>query len=362
MAAEVPDDLPELGAPLQDTDVAVVNKSRALMTRFVTYISSKFSAGTGLTKTGESYAITAGGVGTTQLADSAVTSAKIADGTIATGDMADDAVTNAKLRNSAGVSVIGRSAGTTGDPADITAAADDRLLGRSGGVLAFIQLTIGMIADGLITRAKLANATALSVIGRSANSSGVPADIAATTNDRVLARTAAAVLDWVQVTSAMLASSIVTPAKLAAWPAASIFRNAAQAIAHNTVTLVQLTSATFTATGGSDAPTVDLVTNYRITITRAGLYRVSGRLGLTPSNSTGVVVVYLFVNGASRALTSVAATASRLIVVHVSELIPLVATDYVDLRIYQDSGVSQNTGTSVDQCPQIQVEYVGPTA
>lgn len=281
---------------------------------------------------------------------------------ITAGDIAANAITNTLLRDSAGVSVIGRSANTTGDPADITAAADDRVLARTGGALGWVQLTIGMFIDGLITRAKLANGAALSVIGRSANSTGAVADIVAS-NDGEVFRRSGTTLGFGTIVAAGIASSAVTMAKIAAWPSASIYRSTAQAIVHNTITLLQCSSATYSATGGSDAPTVDLVTNYRITITRAGLYRVSGRLAMTSSNGVGVIVVYLCVNGTSRSLTSTAApSGSRLTVVHLSELVPLVATDYVDLRIYQDSGVSQNTGTSVDQCPQLQVEYVGPTA
>ena len=55
----------------------------------------------------------------------------------ATTTIAADAVTNAKLRNSAALSVIGRSANSAGDPADIAASADGQVLVRSGGVLSF---------------------------------------------------------------------------------------------------------------------------------------------------------------------------------------------------------------------------------
>lgn len=49
-----------------------------------------------------------------------------------------DTVTNAKLRNSAASSVIGRSAASGGDPADITSSADGQVLRRgAAGVVAF---------------------------------------------------------------------------------------------------------------------------------------------------------------------------------------------------------------------------------
>lgn len=51
--------------------------------------------------------------------------------------VANDAVTDAKLRNSAALSVVGRSANSTGDPADIAAASDGQVLRRSGTTLGF---------------------------------------------------------------------------------------------------------------------------------------------------------------------------------------------------------------------------------
>lgn len=46
-----------------------------------------------------------------------------------------NSITNAMLRDSVATSVIGRSAGTAGDPADIQATADGQVLTRAGGVL-----------------------------------------------------------------------------------------------------------------------------------------------------------------------------------------------------------------------------------
>jgi hypothetical protein len=52
----------------------------------------------------------------------------------------DNAITNLKLRDSAAVSVIGRAANSSGDPADIAAAADAQFLSRHASALAFAAL------------------------------------------------------------------------------------------------------------------------------------------------------------------------------------------------------------------------------
>jgi hypothetical protein len=67
----------------------------------------------------------------------------ISSGTAGTTDIADDAVTDAKLRESAGLSVIGRSANSTGNPADIVAANDFEVLRRSGTSIGFGDITFG---------------------------------------------------------------------------------------------------------------------------------------------------------------------------------------------------------------------------
>jgi hypothetical protein len=59
--------------------------------------------------------------------------------------IADDAVTDAKLRNSGALSVVGRSANSTGSPADISAtAASGQFLRESGSVLGFGTDLAGM--------------------------------------------------------------------------------------------------------------------------------------------------------------------------------------------------------------------------
>lgn len=66
--------------------------------------------------------------------DRAVSEPKLADDAVSTRTIADNAVNDIRLRDSNGCSVIGRSANTTGDPADIILS-DGQFLGRRSNVL-----------------------------------------------------------------------------------------------------------------------------------------------------------------------------------------------------------------------------------
>ncbi|MCS7084457.1 MAG: hypothetical protein NZ534_00055 [Bacteroidia bacterium] len=197
----------------------------------------------------------------------------------ATIGVATNGIGNTKLRQGVATSVIGRSANTTGDVADIQATANDRVLRRVGDALGFGQLTVGMfpanivtfseiqqistdrllgrdsagtgnveqltvgggieftdsggirtsaftgdvtksaggttlsIANDAVTNAHLRNSVATSVIGRSANTAGDPGDIQATANDRVLRRVSDA-LDFGQLTVNMAPDDLWTYAKI----------------------------------------------------------------------------------------------------------------------------------------------------
>lgn len=101
-------------------------------------------------------------------------------------------VTRAALVSGVGTSVIGRSANTTGVVADIAAGADDTVLGRRSGALTFAKIATAEITDANVTKAKIENSGACSVVGRSANSSGVVADISAAADGTVLQRLSSA--------------------------------------------------------------------------------------------------------------------------------------------------------------------------
>lgn len=138
-------------------------------------------------------------------------------GVVANGltlSIAPNGVANSMIRQSPATSVIGRFQGTTGDVADIIASADDRVLGRFGGELVFKDISAipATIADGdygditvsgtgtiwtidanVVTDAKFRQSAALSVVGRSANSTGNVADIAAASDGQVLRRSGTAI-------------------------------------------------------------------------------------------------------------------------------------------------------------------------
>lgn len=74
-------------------------------------------------------------------------------GTVWTID--NNVVSNAKLRQSAGCSVIGRSASSTGNVADITVSTTDHVLRLNSGTLGFGTLAPGSFSDGIIVPSRL---------------------------------------------------------------------------------------------------------------------------------------------------------------------------------------------------------------
>ena len=83
---------------------------------------------------------TDGGAGTTVTLSRAALTGDVTTSTNA-ATIANNAVTDPKLRDSAALSVIGRSANSSGDPADIAAATDGDVLRRAGTTLGFSQPT-----------------------------------------------------------------------------------------------------------------------------------------------------------------------------------------------------------------------------
>lgn len=115
--------------------------------------------------------------------------------------IASDGVTDSMLRESLGCSVIGRFVNSTGNPADIVAGADNRILGRFGGQLVFKEIslipstvadadygditvsssgTVWTIDAGVVSNAKLATVATATLKGRVAAGTGAPTDLTGT--------------------------------------------------------------------------------------------------------------------------------------------------------------------------------------
>lgn len=102
-------------------------------------------------------------------------------------------ISDTKLRDSAALSVIGRSADTTGDPADIAASVDGQVLRRSGTTLGFGEVSTAGIANDAVTYAKIQNISATDrLLGRSTAGAGDVEEITCTAFGRSLIDDAAA--------------------------------------------------------------------------------------------------------------------------------------------------------------------------
>ncbi len=98
---------------------------------------------------------------------------------VATGQIAANAADNTIIRDSGALSVVGRSANSTGDPADISATATSgAVLRESGSTLGFGTVATTGIADNAVSYAKQQDVTATDrVIGRSTAGAGDPQEI-----------------------------------------------------------------------------------------------------------------------------------------------------------------------------------------
>ena len=105
--------------------------------------------------------------------------------------IANNSIGNAQLRQSNGYSVIGRSASTLGNVADITATNDFEILRRSGGTLGFGAIDLsqaGAVGTSRLDFNNIKQGAGLSVLGVAGNAAGNLADITAGSDFQVLRR------------------------------------------------------------------------------------------------------------------------------------------------------------------------------
>jgi hypothetical protein len=130
--------------------------------------------------------------------------------------IANDAVSDAKLRDSAALSVIGRSANSTGDPADIAAASDGQVLRRSGTTLGFgaVDLASANAITGDLPFANLTQGAARSVLGVTGNATADVASIQGTADQVLVVNGAGTALAFGTVATGGIANDAVTFAKM----------------------------------------------------------------------------------------------------------------------------------------------------
>ena len=140
-------DMPLTSLAAQAALSVVANSTNA--SAVPTAVTATAASGAVLRESGN--ALGFGTVATAGIADGAILTAKIAD-----SSSTSTGVTNAKIRQSGALSVIGRSANSTGSPADIQATAGSgAVLRESGNAIGFGTIATAGIADNAITAAKI---------------------------------------------------------------------------------------------------------------------------------------------------------------------------------------------------------------
>lgn len=92
----------------------------------------------------------------------------------------NNAISDAKIRQSSGLSILGRSANSTGNITDITAANDGEILRRSGTSIGFGTIATAGIGANQVTNAKLAQVATATFKGRTTAGTGDAEDLTAT--------------------------------------------------------------------------------------------------------------------------------------------------------------------------------------
>jgi hypothetical protein len=274
--------------------------------------------GTGLTFSGGSLACTVSALADGDKGDVTVSASgatwTIDPGVVTTTKIADANVTDAKISNRTALSVFGRSANSAGVGADIAAGSDGQVLRRSGTAMGFGTVATAGIADAAVTLAKMADMATASLLGRNTAGTGVP-----------------------EVLSASTARSLLT----LDFHGAGLYESGGD----QAMTNVVYTNILFDTENFDSASLHSTSTNTdRITVGRTGKYLVVGYFWAhyyTGAGRTGSIVdsasnIAIDVNGTQRAVIGVSAGDIKPVVA----LLSLTSGDYVTLSVFHAYGAT----------------------
>lgn len=273
-----------------------------------------------------------------------------------TTTIANNAVTDAKLRDSVAVSVIGRSANSSGDPADIAAAGNNTVLKRASNALSFAAVVEDDItlADNTTNNAstsahgflkKLDNTATHFLDGTGAWDTVKDSDLSVsdiTTNDVTTSAHGFVPKAPNDSTKFFRGDGTWASTGLAtATPQGALVvrTSTTQTIANNTLTPVDYDSevrddATFYTSASSTS---------KLTVAVSGWYVIAGYATFV-TNTTGIRAIQINLNGG----TAIASAHSNPVgsssphSMTASAVYYLSASDYVQLSVYQTSGGNLN--------------------
>ena len=208
--------------------------------------ASGFDAGKFTTGTLPIARIGAGTVVNSKLG-SDIDAGKITDGTLPIAKIAAGTLTHEKIEDSAGLSVIGRSANSSGVVADITAGNDNEVLLRNGTSLEFATIGTDNITANAVSVDKMEEVAAHGILARVAGTGGDLSELAAT-DDTVLGKLSGNNLAFGKVTNEQLNGGI-TKEKISSVNAGAVDGElAAGNIGNNTIALGTKTTGDYVAT------------------------------------------------------------------------------------------------------------------
>ncbi len=138
--------------------------------------------------------------------------------------------------------------------------------------------------------------------------------------------------------------------------AASVHRAAAQSIPSGVSTPVVFDTSDIS----SDVSATFTAPSTGVTIRYSGVYRLSFRASIIPSAAAANtrLVVQIFVNGLEVTRTGGPLAGTATVSYGCTALLLLSADDVVSANIFQDTGAAQNTITTQNTWPALDVEYL----